>query len=241
MASALESKTDVFLSNGRSIAAINCCGFQSKIENGIFDVWASNHDIIIVTETKSTFAHLSDSELSDYTALNSDLYASNLFAKTGLFVLVKDEHITCIHELKGSSEYVFWFKLDSSFFGRECIVGAAYIASESSVYHDISLFEDVLRDLVNFRSDFNLPILMMGDFNSRTGLLKDFFPGDEFFEHRLGLDALEDTDDSKVDEAHMIVLDIPIKRYNMDKRKVNNNGRRLIDLCKEQYNVMEKF
>ena len=31
----------------------------------------------------------------------------------------------------------------------------------------------------------------MGDFNSRTGLLKDFFPGDEFFEHRLGLDALE--------------------------------------------------
>ena len=68
----------------------------------------------------------------------------------------------------------------------------------------------------------------MGDFNPRTGGLNDVFPDDVFFERYVGIDALDD----RVDMDLLENLGIQQRRANQD-RASNNNGRQLVDICRE--------
>ena len=169
------------------------------MENGIFDKWASTHDIIFITETKSTFAYVENSALEGYTPFNSDLKAEKLFARTGLFVLVRDRLAEHIKVLQGSSEFVLWLHFKKDIFGRECIAGAVYLANESASYHNPEMFTDISNDIVALKARFDMPFILLGDFNARTGSLQDFFDDDGFFERQVGLHELE----GRVDAAYL--------------------------------------
>ena len=211
-----------------SIAAINCCGFVSKMENGIFDQWASSFDILFVSETWISFAELKNSALVDYTPLNSNDRAPGLFASTGIFVLVKDSLADSVKEVCGKSKFIYWIHVDEKVFGKECIAGAVYLACERSRHHSADMFDMISNDLVDLKARYDLPVLLMGDFNSRTGRLSDFFPEDGFFERFVGIDGI----DNRVDSAVLDDLHIPQRRANQDPA-TNNNGRQLVDLCRE--------
>ena len=206
-------------------ASLNCCGFNSKMNNGVFDEYLSDSDIIIVTETNSTFADLASSKLCDYTAYNSSLYNSVLFANSGVFLLVRDRYVKWVKELKGSSKNVLWFKVSKEVFGIDCILGAAYITNESSVYYTNDMFELISNDIISLKAKYSMPFLIMGDFNARTGRLRDFIDRD-VVDRVFGYDELNDDVEDMSDNSAIVV-----DRANMDRGQPNTNGRRLIELC----------
>ena len=140
----------------------------------------------------------------------------------GLCVLVKNEKahlITVIENTK--SETTLWLKVDSQAFGVGFIIGSVYIPSKGSIHHDPEHFEDIADDLINFKVNFDLPVILIGDLNSRTGTIPDV----------LDIEVEQDTDDGErinSDIVHQLGL---TERSNKDL-KINNNGRKLIILCK---------
>lgn len=214
-----------------SFASINCCGFQTKLENAVFDVWAAQFDFVVITETNTSFAVLDNSALAGFTPLNSDLRAPSLFAEKGIFVLVRDIFSDHVGQLQGCSKFVFWFLIGEEVFGRQCVGAATYLAHEGAGYHTEEMFDDISRDIVSFKARYiGVPFLLLGDFNARTGGLVDFSNGDGGYIERLyGIDDRED----RVDEATLVELGIPVARANSDVGRPNSNGRRLVELCQE--------
>ena len=214
-----------------SFASINCCGFQTKLENGVFDQWASAFDFVLVTETHTTYAALENSALAGYTPLNSDLRAPCMFAEKGIFVLVRDVYANFVEELPGTSKFSFWFLIKEEVFGRQCVGAAVYLAHETAGYHTVEMFDDISRDIVSLKARFvDVPFLLFGDFNARTGSLDDYSNGgDAFIEHLFGIDDRE----GRVDVAALEEWNIPVVRSNADSGRPNNNGRRLVELCQE--------
>ena len=214
-----------------SFASINCCGFQTKLENSVFDVWAAQFDFIIVTETNTSFALLDNSALASFTALNSNLRSPSLFAEKGIFVLVRDVFSNHVDQLPGSSKFVFWFLIGEEVFDRQCVGAAAYLAHEGAGYHTEEMFDDISRDIVSFKARYaGVPFLLFGDFNARTGGLADYsIDNDGYIERLFGIEDRE----GRVDEATLLELGIPAVRTNSDVGRPNNNGRRLVELCRE--------
>ena len=82
------------------ILSLNVCGFISKMQNGVFDEYLSEFDVLCLQETKTSYANLDGTALHDFTALNSD-FSEQLLAKHGLFVIVRDNLVGKIILLKG--------------------------------------------------------------------------------------------------------------------------------------------
>ena len=96
----------------------------------------------------------------------------------------------------------FWFEITNA---NLCYgIGLFYIPCENSKYWHQELFDSI--EEVTQHRYANENVIILGDFNARTGLQPDFVSLDE--------------NDSLFQN-----------RANADK-KVNNNGRRLVDLCK---------
>jgi len=99
-------------------------------------------------------------------------------------------------------------------------LGLCYIPPENSVKFSINIFDELGHEIAETKSKTNLPIVLIGDFNARTGTLPDsFHTSDPSVEEEYDLDyTLSD-------------LALPTSRFNTDKY-VNNSGRNLLDLCK---------
>ena len=145
-----------------------------------------------------------------------------LFAKTNLC-----EYLSTINDTV--SESVLWVKVNHKAFGIEFVLGSVYLAHEGSDFHSDDIFDNLAEDILRFRSDINVPIILVGDFNSRTSCLDDFVDAEVDLGPIAGIDMSDnDIFNSKGDleDAGLIT-----ERYNADRR-TNNNGHRLIELCK---------
>ena len=54
------------------------------------------------------------------------------------------------------------------------------MAHENSPYADSNVFDDLERDVQDFQCRYNCTILLVGDFNSRTGQMQDFVQYDKY-------------------------------------------------------------
>ena len=210
-------------SNVVKIVALNCCGFDKKIQDPVFADFLAAYDIIFLSETKSHFAAISGTALDGHTALNSDLYADakNLFAGHGIFVIVRDALVGKMTIKSGSSRNVMWVHAKPEVLGQEVIFGAVYIPPQGSKYlgDRDDVFGRIKADIADFKHRTGAALCMIGDFNARTGCLQDVHVRDEFFEVATGIDLLQDADD------------LPA-RANEDS-VVAAHGRHLINLCLE--------
>ena len=90
----------------------------------------------------------------------------------------------------------------------------------SDHYHDC-VFEYLTNDIITIKSSYDVPIILLGDFNSRTNITTDC---EDIFEHEGSI--LEENPHQLFFEKHGI-----INRGNEDTH-LNNKGRKLIELCK---------
>ena len=68
-----------------TICSLIICGINSKLNNGYFDHFCSNFDILCLSETKTNIYDLSDTALNDFTIFTFD---DGLFATHGMCILV---------------------------------------------------------------------------------------------------------------------------------------------------------
>ena len=109
-----------------------------------------------------------------------------------------------------------WFTIDKSIFfdlKKSVKVCVVYNPPENSTYCNKIIYEDLSKDLL-LRSNSTSPVVFIGDFNSRTGELKDY----------------EVTDEKHTNLA-IGRKTFPKQRKNQDKT-TNNMGLKLIEFCK---------
>lgn len=156
----------------------------------------------------------------------------NAKAKSGgVAVFVKSHLLEFVVPLKGKSENVLWFTFKNNVIISDCVIfGAVYIPPERSHYSSIDIFDVIENDIIDFVSDSNsnAKICLLGDFNAHTGISPDFVGVDDHISDVLNLDKVTRN------SLNMNILEqfnIPILRYNKDKTKVDNYGKRLLSLC----------
>ena len=119
--------------------------------------------------------------------------------------------------------------IDKIVFGTDLIIGAMYLPHEGSKYHSNEIFDNLNDDMLMINVNYNLPICLIGDSNSRTGLIDDFLYIDHHVAETTGLDiSTEDFCDMK---EILETKGICTRRFNSD-HVVNNNGVNLIEFCK---------
>ena len=105
-----------------------------------------------------------------------------------------------------------------------------YIAPEGSKFHDVDVYDVLSEDIINISCSYaDLPICLIGDFNSRTGQLNDFLSFEDCISSEVGFDVVGSK--HVVTEQSLETLGIHTSRVNSDNF-VNNNGRKLVELCK---------
>ena len=210
------------MQNQIRVCGLNVCGLNSKLNSGILDDYIKLYDIFCISESKISVG----TNIANFTSFNMDKKPKKypLPGIHGLHVYVSNHLADSCHQISDNNFYsdlVIWIKVAEQF-----ILGALYIPHENSKYHQIGLYEDLSLDINNIQSKYELPILLVGDFNSRTGSLNDI----------MMLETQDDILDATTFKHPDVIktlssLNMPAKRTNKDT-KINNNGRKLIEMCK---------
>ena len=118
---------------------------------------------------------------------------------------------------------VLWVNIMNTF-----ILGTLYVPCQSSPHYNPDFFEDLALDMAHIQENYDLPFMIIGDFNSRTGTLNEIMMSETD-------DIIFDSSNFKYPDVLDIMksLNIPFERSSKARIK-NNNGRNLIDMCKCQ-------
>jgi hypothetical protein len=140
----------------------------------------------------------------------------------GIIIYFKKEFPKCITYLKETtlSQNILWLKLDKMFFGlsHDVYLCVVYIPPISSPHYDND-FISLEGEVSTFSSKGK--IVLIGDFNSRTGENPDFIEKDSSQINDFdGVDLLSPD----------YVTDTELKRVNQDFI-INSHGKTLLDLC----------
>ncbi len=212
------------------ISAWNIQGLESSIGEDVFNNFLSENDIVILTETwlKENIS-IRDSEFYNYHSLRQKHKRAKR-PSGGISVLIRNTFRNTArgeHSIKfiKENEFVVWFKICKDHFNlpNDIFVGAAYLPPENSTIYknkDISPFQILENDLLSFHAQGE--IILMGDFNSRTGSLTDTV------EVNLNDDTNGDDCLTQISALHKM------GRFgrNSNDIKVNSFGKCLVELCK---------
>ena len=92
------------------------------------------------------------------------------------------------------SESVLWLNISKSDIGYEFLLGAVYLPHETSTYYSDDVFEYLSDDMTTISAKYDVPTILMGDFNARTGTTSDF-----------GLTCIYDHDELFIDNDPYII------------------------------------
>lgn len=173
---------------------------------GILPDYLRLFDIIGLTETLTD--NIEKQDLPDgYKALTIPRFSKEF--KNGCFhgmcFIFNAAKIDLIPIKTVNNKFITWCKVKANN-NDEILIGLTYIPPEGSKNFNSECFEQITDTLLSLESLDNKPILIMGDFNARTGELEDFLADDEHQE-------------------------IMPPRSNRDK-SINGNGKKLIDFCR---------
>ena len=213
-----------------SIVGLNVCGLSSKLNLGILEEFAQDFDILCMSETKCdqvdvdaipgfcSFVMPRKNNLHRYGGVH------------GLCVFIKNGHANSVCILENTTcDSVFWLKIDSQLYGEPFILGSVYLPHENSPFFDKDVFDDFANDLINLRVAHDIPFVLVGDFNSRTGIESDFIEFERSVLDEIGVQLFDD--DSFYTKSMLELLNIETARHNKD-RCVNNNGKSLLEMCR---------
>ena len=98
--------------------------------------------------------------------------------------------------------------------------GSIFAHELSLHYHD-DIYDFLTDDIITIRGKYDVPVMLVGDFNSRVGVTSDF---EKDYDHE-GSFLENDPFYTYFQKCQLF------NRENKDKH-VNNNGKKLIELCK---------
>lgn len=129
-----------------------------------------------------------------------------------------------------SSKLVLWFSISHELLSsdQDLHCGVVYIPPIGSKYANEDPYAEIQAEMLQLCAN-DPHILLMGDFNSRTGEKEDLLKIDEFLSDKYGLEFLEDENAELL--GNFKYNNIPFKRTNADKT-VNTYGNQMIEFCR---------
>ena len=146
----------------------------------------------------------------------------------GLLVSDKVRRFVGVVDPRIDSPHVLFIKVSEEAFGIPFLLGSVYIPCESSIHYDNGWSDDLSISILSLISIFDIPLILMGDFNARTGHLEDFASQDDVEANECGY--IPDRDIPSDCREDLERMGLSPERYNRDGH-VNSNGRSLIQLC----------
>ena len=207
------------------------CGLLGKLRLGILETVIEDIDIVCVCETKlnSTNDYAQTLLPSHRILFKKEKSDGRLSGTHGLAILVNKRFqgkVTLIDDFD-SCEHVMWVKVMLNE-NVEFILGNVYIPHEGSIHYDDEWYTNVSSDMIALGT-LALPFVLVGDFNSRTGRLDDFMEYDENVARECGVNIELDLPGVSNGKDYLESIGI-FTRHNKDGH-INNNGRKLIELC----------
>ena len=189
------------------------------------------HDICIFVETKLT-------DLDDITLPKGYTYVTKnrqKFKKAsgGIIVIYKKELEKQLKFHISDCQFVLWFKISKSALSliSDVLFGCVYIPPENSKYSNVDAFIELENELVSLLKNERSIVALIGDFNSKTGVLPDFtFPDESINIFDLDYDA--EILEYLYDFEKLLQNDIPLQRVSECTCRPNNYGHRLLEICK---------
>ena len=178
------------------------------------------HDIICLVETHCSYSDSCD--LEHYSAVMNIRPKAKKAKKHsgGMTVLVKKSIRPGVIFLPVTSSELMWLKLDKSFFkcADDIYLAVVYASPESSPYSKKSddIFDLLECDIAKYNQLGKC--LLLRDFNASTSTEPDFCTSDDA-RHLLDL-------------PYNYIQDTALRRNNVDSRKVDCHGEKLLNLCK---------
>ena len=205
-----------------SFLSLNICGLLSKIKYGNFESYIKDFDFICLSETKTNY--IADDEISGFNAFFSSKKIQNGRSKKspelGILVNEKVNKFTKIIE-NTTSNWILWLMVGENRENIEFILGCAYIPCEGSTYHNDHIFNDISDDILRFQVEFDVPLILMGDFNARTATKNDFTQFDN-----------DITVDNVFRDESNFLRDLNLQNRHSNDKVTNINGNLLLELCK---------
>ncbi len=191
----------------------------NKLKDSSFIAEVRKHHIIGLTETHGLPED--NITLSGYQAFHICRQKSGQKRHGGIAFLVKKEIKQGVKFLSSETRDIAWAILSKDFFGieQDLYIGLVYFSPVNSSYAkklEYNPFDQLLADIEKYSDSGR--VIIMGDFNARTGSLNDQMPTDRCDKHIPVMDIL-DADDNVS------------RRLSQDKQKVCTYGNRLIELC----------
>lgn len=214
---------------GLNILSLNACSLKNKIIYPNFVDFVSNYDIIGFQETKTD--SLDTINFPNYSIHYKHRKEIARVKSGGIGIAYKRQYERYIRFIDTDSKLVQWFEISKRLTKTSDILcGVVYIPPENSLYANKDPFFEINEEY-NLINDKYSSILLLGDFNSRTKMLKDYIEIDETIFHENDMDgACEELnhDMSFFSNSNSNVL---LTRNNKD-HCTNNYGYKLIDFCK---------
>ena len=149
----------------------------------------------------------------------------------GVAVIYKETLENQIKIADANTQDCLWFTINMSN-KKILLCGNLYIPPKGSRFYKNVVFEKIEADLIDIKVNTEHDeILIAGDFNARTTEKIDYITLNEFIAHENGMgdDIIEEFDI----ENKLKLLNIPLKRMSRDKAPLNQNGKGLLNLCKD--------
>ena len=191
---------------------------------GIIDNIFEINDIVCLTETKTIyhdnvqfpgFEHFSMPVKKEEHKFGG-IHGISLYVRNGILDKID------MHNEDTLSDSILWAKLTVN--TLQFYLGVTYLPHENSVFNNNDIYENIMLDIATLKSKYDIPFVLIGDFNARTGLMSDFVSIAPALIDECGLESDVDV------EGVFKKYNIPIERFNEDLT-VNKNGKKLIELC----------
>ena len=223
----LKPNEEITKNQTMKIYSLNVGGLNSKYDLGILNGIIKEYDVLCFSETKTNF--ITNYMFPNFKPIEmpKKIFNHKFGGIHGLCIYLREELYDTAEIMTNDtkSESVLWCKINSKVSKTSFFIGAVYIPHEASKYHHKELFENVIHDITVLKNKFDIPTLLIGDFNARVGNLNDFEEIDGCITNISGFDIEDDGVDL------LDFYDIPLNRVTKDMH-VNENGKRLINLCK---------
>ena len=151
------------------LSSLNVYGLKSKLDLSELYDHIKPYDIFCVSESKMK----TGADIEGFTAFNIGNRTQNypLPGIHGLHVYISERIADSCEQIIDNNLYcnlVIWIKVVDSF-----ILGALYLPHEGSKYFHEDLYDDLSIDICSIKRKYDMPLLLTGDFNSRTGSLNE--------------------------------------------------------------------
>ena len=207
------------------ILSINVGGLRNKLYGPDFEDFIKHYSVICIQETH--FDRFDNIDIPGFQPLPFMNRDRARIRSGGIAVLVKDEVFDKVTVLKSSGEYFYWFTLLNCF-SVDLLFCSVYIPPEGSTYGAIDIFDSLESDLIELNPQNEYQICLLGDFNAHTNNDNDFISIDDTIEQTLHIENFV----NDIDRVSIQNFGFPLERFNTDHSRIDNYGRRLLDICK---------